>query len=190
MDDLFAFLIEMDKLKSVYRKTYLTDQSRNENSAEHSWHLALAVLTVREKFDLPFDALHALKLALIHDICEIDAGDLSVFDQNRENKHADEERCIDRLSTFSEPFAAQLKPLWEEYEAQQSEEARWVKVLDRLLPLMTNLQTKGRVWREMGISASQVREVMAFIESRSPEIHAWIMTRVEFAVGEGRLLDR
>ncbi|MEM7293298.1 MAG: HD domain-containing protein [Pseudomonadota bacterium] len=189
MEDLYRFMTELDKLKSVYRKVYLIDESRKENSAEHSWHLAMAVLTTHEKFNLEFDALHAVKLALVHDVCEIDAGDLSVFDANRQNKHADEKKCIARLAAFDEPFAAQLMPLWEEYEAQKSEEARWVKVMDRLLPFMTNYATEGRAWQEMGIRADQVREVMAFIETRSPEIYNWLMEHVDRATDQGWLRE-
>ena len=188
MDELYEFLMEMDKLKSVNRKTYVTDGTRNENTAEHSWHMAMAVLTVIEKFDLPIDPLHSVKLSLVHDVCEIDPGDLSVFDPNRGNKHADELRCMQRLSALPERFAKQLLPLWEEYEAQQTEEARWVKVLDRMLPFMTNYKTEGRAWRELGITETQVRDVMAFIQPRAPELHAWIMDKVEIATQSGWLI--
>ena len=86
MDNLYAFFVEMDKLKSVYRRSYLTDFSRNENSAEHSWHLALAILTMKEEFSLEIDINRTVKMALVHDICEIGAGDISIYDPDRSMK--------------------------------------------------------------------------------------------------------
>ncbi|MEM7208801.1 MAG: HD domain-containing protein [Pseudomonadota bacterium] len=190
MDDLYEFLIELDKLKAVYRRTYLFDKSRHENSAEHSWHLAIAVLSVQQKFALKIDTLHAMKLALVHDICEIDAGDLSVFDTNRQNKYADEKKCIERLAALPESFAKELIPLWNEYEDQMTIESRWVKVLDRLLPFFSNLRTEGATWKDMDVSAEQVRDVMAFIAKTSPEIHVWMQTKIDDAVNAGWLYEK
>ncbi len=189
MDSLHRFLIELDKLKLVNRRSVVSDQSRNENSAEHSWHLAMAILTLKEKFNLPIDTLHAVKLALVHDVCEIDAGDISIFDVDRGKKAIEESRCIERIGSMSEKFAAQVSELWHEYEDQQSEESRWVRVVDRLLPFMLNIHTDGATWRELNVSASQVRGIIGFVRQQAPEVHQWMSIQVDNAIESGWLKD-
>lgn len=189
MDSLHNFLVELDKLKLVERRSVVSDRSRHENSAEHSWHLAMAMLALREKFDLPIDILHAVKLALVHDVCEIDAGDISIFDINREKQTIEEQRCIARIGAMPEKFAAQLSDLWYEYEEQQTEESRWVRVVDRLLPFMLNIHTDGATWRELNVSARQVRGIIGFIEQQAPEVHQWMSLQVETAIESGWLSD-
>ena len=190
MDSLYDFLIELDKLKTVDRRSYIAGNLRFENSAEHSWHLAIAVLTLQEKFQLDFDVLHALKLALAHDICEIDGGDIPIFDPDYANKAEAEECCVQRLASFNEPFAKQIAELWNEYEAQETRESQWVHVLDRLLPFILNIHNHGTVWREMNVSASQVKNINAFIQEISPEIHAWMMEKLDEAVDAGWLTNK
>ena len=190
MDSLYEFIIELDKLKTVNRRSYIAGNTRFENSAEHSWQLAVAVLTLQEKFDLDIDLVHALKLALVHDICEIDGGDVPVFDPNYANKSAAEKQCMQRLAKYQEPFAQQIAELWHEYETQETPESQWVHVLDRLLPFMLNMHNEGRVWREMNVCATQVKDINAFIQLISPEIHAWMMMKVEEAIEAGWLINK
>ena len=128
MNNIFSFLMELDKLKSVMRRSYIFDQTRNENSAEHSWHLALGILTLKEEFDVEIDIVKTIKMALVHDICEIGAGDISIFDPERSKKEAEERKYVDQLSVVPVKFAAEIKHLWEEYEEQFTKESRWVKL--------------------------------------------------------------
>src|SRR5689334_20685018 len=139
-----AFLTDLERLKLVTRKAYVSDLSRRENSAEHSWHLALGLLTVARELNLPIDLHKALIMALIHDACEIDAGDTPVYGAQRPDQHAAELQCVQRLAAHGLVFGAELHTLWLEYEAQTSLESRWVKVLDRLMPLLVNLATQGK----------------------------------------------
>lgn len=189
MDDLYAFFVEMDKLKSVYRRSYLVDLSRNENSAEHSWHLAVAILTLRDEFSLDIDIGRAVKMALIHDICEIGAGDISIYDPERSKKEEQERDYIQALSKMPVSFSAEIERLWEEYEAQITAESHWVKIVDRLLPFMLNMSTEGKAWREQGITQSQVKEVNQLMATQAPDIYQWLLDQIEKAVGKGWLLE-
>lgn len=189
LDTLFEFLADLDKLKLVHRRTYVGDLSRQENSAEHSWHLAIALLIFQRELNLDIDLLKALQLAIIHDVCEIDAGDVAVFAPERADIHLAEQACIERLAKYDIKFAAELAPLWLEYEAQQSFESRWVRVLDRLLPFMVNLGTRGQTWLDQGISRSQVLHINRHIQEFTPEIFAWMVSKIDWAVAQGWLRD-
>jgi len=188
METYFSFFIELDKLKSVFRQTYISDVSRKENSAEHSWHLALALMTLAREIDLPIDLDKALRMALVHDICEIGAGDISVYHPERHKKEALEREYLEVLASGPLKISQEIKELWEEYEAQQSLESRWVKVVDRLLPFMLNIATEGRNWKELKIRASHVRNLMKIIAPDAPDIYNWILKKVDAAVEEGWLL--
>jgi putative hydrolase of HD superfamily len=186
---IVSFLTELDRLKLVYRRSYARDLSRRENSAEHSWHLAMAVLTFASERDLPIDVPHTVAMALAHDVCEIDGGDISVYDPRREHKQAAELACMNRIADYSPSFARQLRELWLEYEAQETPESQWLHVFDRLMPFVVNISTEGRAWREDGIRKSQVLGVHEFIRSIAPEIHEWVVGEVEACVRRGWLID-
>jgi putative hydrolase of HD superfamily len=147
----------------------------------------VGLLTVARELNLEIDLPKALRMALVHDICEVDAGDISVYDPRRDQKQAAEAACIDRIGSYDLAFAAELKALWLEYEAQESLESRWVKVLDRLLPFMTNLMTGGQTWRDQGITRSQVLKVNEPIRLQAPEIFAWMLGRIDECVAKGWL---
>ncbi len=188
MDNLFAFLLELDRLKSVYRRSYLTDLSRNENSAEHSWHVAIAILILRDELNIDIDLAKTVKMALVHDVCEIGAGDISVYSPDRQKKEIEEREYIRRLAASPVRFALEIEQLWEEYEAQNTIESRWVKVVDRLLPFALNMATEGRSWKEQGIRKSQVKEINRVIEQEAPSVYDWILLQIEFAVERGWLV--
>lgn len=189
MEDLFQFFLELDKLKSVYRRTYLSDNSRHENSAEHSWHLALAVLTLDKEFDLDVDLLKTLKMALIHDIGEIGAGDISVFDPEHEQKTKKERHYLEQLKETSPLFTADIEDLWVEYEAQETLESRWVKIIDRLLPFMMNIHTEGKAWIEQGVTRSEVQAINQTTKHEAPDIYAWMMLKMDKAIANGWLIN-
>lgn len=189
VDTLFAFLADIERLKLVQRRSYISDRSRHENSAEHSWHLAVGLLTVATELNLPIDLHKALRMALVHDICEVDAGDISVYDPRRAEKAAAEAACIERMAGYDLAFASELKALWVEYEAQESLESRWVKVLDRFMPFITNLITEGQTWRDQGISRSQVLRINEPIRLQAPELFDWMLGKIDEAVQKGWLRD-
>ena len=186
---LVAFLTEIERLKLVKRKAYVSDMSRRENSAEHSWHLALGLVAIAQELNLQIDLHKALVMALIHDTCEIDAGDTPAFGPQRPDQHEAELRCIQRLSAYDLAFAPSLQELWLEYEAQVSVESRWVRVLDRLMPFVVNLSTQGVNWKEQSVSRSQVLRVSEPVRDNAPEIYEWMVGRVEGCVKAGWLID-
>ena len=186
---LVAFLTDVERLKLVKRKAYVSDVSRRENSAEHSWHLSLGLLAVAQELNLKIDLHKAMVMALIHDVCEVDAGDTPVFGPLRPDQHEAELRCVERLAAYDLAFTPSLHELWLEYEAQVSAESRWVKVLDRLMPFIVNLGSQGINWKEQSVTRSQVLRVSEPVRDHAPEIYLWMVGRVEECVKAGWLID-
>lgn len=189
MNDIYPFLLELDKLKGVSRRAYIYDQSRNENSAEHSWHLALAILTLKEELDIEIDIVKAVKMALVHDLCEIGAGDLSIYDPDRSKQDVKEREYMRQLSKCPLKYISEILDLWEEFEEQVSMESRWVKIVDRLLPFMMNLNTHGKAWQEQGISKSQVIEINQLVAKEAPDIYDWMLHQIDEAVEKKWLVN-
>lgn len=189
MHNIHELLIELDKLKSVYRKSYLTDGSRNENSAEHSWHLAVALMVLKDYIPESVNIDHAIKMALLHDVCEIGAGDISVYSSLRSEQTKNEVEYMAFFEGKYADFGQAAGALWREYENQESPESKWVKVADRLLPFMMNLATQGKTWKEQGISKSQVITLNKGIRDLSPELFQWMMEKIDGAVQNGWLID-
>lgn len=116
-----AFLIDVERLKLVERRAYVSNLSRRENSAEHSWHLALGLLTLARELDVKIDISKALQMSIVHDLCEIDAGDTPAYGPSRANQHEEERKCIERLERSGVKFGPELRALWLEYEAQETD---------------------------------------------------------------------
>ena len=151
LDRQINFLRELDKLKHIIRQTRLVDGSRKENTAEHSWHVAMAALVLSEYADDPVDVLRVVKMLLVHDIVEIDAGDTFAFDEvGYEDKEEREQEAAERLfGLLSDPQSEELKGLWHEFEAGQSSDAKFAVAIDRLLPFLHNIWTEGGgSWKE------------------------------------------
>jgi putative hydrolase of HD superfamily len=189
MHDVQRFLMELDRLKSIYRRVYVTDGTRHENSAEHSWHLAMALLSLRGLMPDELDIDHAVRIALVHDVCEIGAGDMSIYDPNRSGQAAAEVSYITEFSERHGSLADEITVLWREFEEQETLESRWVKTVDRLVPFLLNLASEGRAWKEQGISRSQVLGVNKGIPAVSPAIHQWMLAEIDKAVQLGWLID-
>jgi len=187
MKYLQPLLIELDGLKSVYRKSYISDGSRTENSAEHSWHLAMALMSLKPQLPEALNIDHAVKLALVHDICEIGAGDICAYDPNRADKTKDEEAYLISLANRHPNLGNEVLKLWIEYESQLTVESHWVKVVDRLLPFLLNLASEGKTWQEQNVVEPMVRKHNDFIRIISPEIHEWMMGELEIAINKGWL---
>ena len=183
------FLTDIERLKLVQRKAYVSDHSRRENSAEHSWHLAVGLLAFAQELQIEFDLHKALVMALIHDVCEVDAGDTPAFGIARPDQQDAEARCMQRLAGHGIGFGAQMRDLWIEYEAQQTIESRWIKVMDRVLPFIVNLATQGRNWQEQSIARSQVVRVSEPVRLYAPEIWEWMSARLDLCVREGWLRE-
>lgn len=189
LEQQLAFLLELDKAKTVLRRSYLTDGSRNENDAEHMWHLAMFVLVLAEHAGEPIDATKVLKMVLVHDIVEIDAGDVFVYDEAaRAGKAAAELAAAERLYGLLPPDqGAELRGLWEEFEAKATPEARFAAAVDRLQPLLLNITTEGRSWKEHGITADRVLALNAGIALGSPSLWTHVEALLHQAVADGHL---
>lgn len=179
LPELF-FLNESDKLKSILRQTALHDGSRRENSAEHSWQLALAVLCFRNWADEEFDLDRAIKMALIHDVVEIDAGDSFVYDvKAMESKAEKEQRAADRLFALLPKAGTELRELWIAYELQVCPESRFVGALDRFLPVYANLKNGGNSWRGHKVPLEQILERNAVIAHGSSRLWDFAKAEIE-----------
>lgn len=152
------FILEADKEKNILRQTHLTGNGRRENDAEHAWHMAIMIYLLKEYSNEEFDMAKAMLMALIHDIVEIDAGDTYAFDaKGLETQDAREAKAARRLfGMLPEDQGEELKSLFEEYEANETPEARFVRVMDNFQPLLLNNSNNGRDWKEHGIGKSQV----------------------------------
>jgi putative hydrolase of HD superfamily len=178
------FIREVDALKGILRRSYLFDEDRRENSAEHSWHVALMALVLAEHADEPVDRERVVKMLLVHDIVEIDAGDVAVYDvEARKAKAVEEVRAADRLfGLLPADVGTELRVLWDEYELQESADARFAKAIDRLMPLLHNALGGGKTWRELGVSIEQVREINQPIAHASTSLWKFVdaaLTKVE-----------
>ena len=187
ISNISEFLLQLDALKSVNRRTYINGGERVENSAEHSWHLAMACWAFAELLQDDFDTAKLIKLALIHDLGEMDAGDTFLYSKDRSKAHIKERRCVEKVDSHPGNPIADIAELWEEQEAGDTKEARLLKVIDRLLPFLHNISSQGRAWQDNGIHKSQVLKMHNFIEGENPEIYQWFMTKVEHAVEQGWL---
>jgi len=165
-----AFLVQADRLKTILRRTPLTDNSRLENSAEHSWHLALAALALSEHAPAGVDLAHVLQLVVIHDLVEIDAGDTFAYDPAAHATKADRERAAaDRLfGLLPSDQRALFRARWDEFEAQATPESRFANALDRFQALLLNSQSGGGSWATHRVLRSQVLTRMARYNRRCP----------------------
>lgn len=188
LDAQIRFLLEADRLKSVARRTYLTDGTRRENSAEHSWHFALGVLLLQE-YGGELDIFRTLQMAILHDLVEIDAGDTFVYDlAGIATKTAREAAAADRLfGMLPADQEGEFRALWDEFEAGQSREARFALAIDRLCPVLLNYATGGRTWRENGVGAAQVEKYNVEATVAAPELQKLIADLIGSAVAEGIL---
>ena len=155
-----SFIKEIDKLKYIQRKTSLFNSTRNENDAEHSWHLAMMALVMSEQSNEKVDLLKVIKMLLIHDIVEIDAGDTFLFDTKKDHNNTEEElKAAKRIfGLLPEDQAKELIAIWEEFEAAETAEAKFAKAMDRLAPMMQNDSNDGGTWKEFNVPYQTVIE--------------------------------
>jgi putative hydrolase of HD superfamily len=183
------FIYEIDALKQELRQALLADGSRRENSAEHSWHLAMMALVLGEHASEEVDLSQVLRMVLVHDIVECDAGDTFVYSRAGSSDWQERERqAAERIfGLLPAEQGSELRALWEEYEAQATPEARFARSLDRLMPLMHNYHTQGRAWREHGVTRDQVLGVNSCIAAGSSTLWDHAHSLIEDAVARGYL---
>ncbi|MGB1286824.1 MAG: HD domain-containing protein [Aggregatilineales bacterium] len=185
-----TFLKELDALKQVIRQTILADKSRRENTAEHSWHVAMAAMTLAPHADAPVDTMHVVKMLLVHDIVEIDAGDTYAYDElGYEDKLEREQAAAKRLfGILPEEQGTEFRELWEEFEAAESEDAKFAGAIDQLMPFLHNIWSDGESWRkhrppyEVVFARNQER-----VGGGSTELWAYVERLFEKVLAEGWL---
>ena len=176
-----AFIAEIDRLKGVLRQTFLCDRSRQENSAEHSWHLAMAAVILAEYADATVDLSRVIRMALVHDLVDIDAGDTFAYDTTANlDRERREQAAAERLfGMLPAEQGTELRSLWEEFEAGRSPDARFAVALDRLQPLLLNHHSQGGSWRAHSITRDQVLKRMSPIEAALPALWPDVVEIVE-----------
>ena len=186
------FILEVDKLKKILRRTTLLDRSRQENSAEHSWHIALSLLVLAEYADDDnLDLLHIIKLLLAHDLVEIDAGDTYCYDEiGGQDQKERETIAADRIfNILPSDQADTFRSLWDEYEAKSTPESRFANALDRVQPFLHNYFTRGYTWQKHGINKKQVLARMQPVDDGSHLLWDYVSKLINDAVEKGYLAD-
>lgn len=189
LDSQLQFILEIDKLKEVYRRSYLVNSQRRENSSEHSWHVAVIAMLMAEYGNEETDICRVLCMLLIHDLVEIDAGDTYCYDdQGALDKAAREKEAAHRLFGFlPSDQSLWIRNLWEEFEANTTPEARFANAVDRFMPLLHNFFTQGKSWLENGITQDQVKARMAKVHEGSTILWEYSQKIIEAAVDRGYL---
>lgn len=187
------FALEIDKLKQILRRTYTGDDvhRRRENTAEHSWHFALMVVLLAEYADAPIDLLKTVKMALVHDIVEVDAGDTYCYDATGNLDKLDRERrAAERIfGLLPRDQATELRALWDEFEARQTPESKFANAIDRLQPVLLNYHAQGESWRENNITKSKVIARNEPIGDGSTALWDYVKKLLDAAVREGYLSE-
>jgi putative hydrolase of HD superfamily len=191
LEQQLNFIKEIDKLKRVQRKSFVSGSRRLENSAEHSWHVAMMAWVLSEHAAPPgVNADRVLKMLLLHDLVEIDAGDTLLYAE-AEMQRAQREREVaaaERLfSLLPEGQGSPLRELWEEFEARETADAKFAAAIDRLQPLILNFMSEGAAWRRHGVTAPEVFEKNRHIAEGSPELWAAAQELIEEAIRRGYL---
>ncbi|MGS2764463.1 HD domain-containing protein [Sinomicrobium sp. M5D2P9] len=184
-----AFIREIDKLKYIRRKTKLFNSDRNENDAEHSWHLAMMAIILAEHANTSVNILKVLKMVLIHDIVEIDAGDTFLFDTVKNHVNTDEELEAARriFGMLPEDQALELLEIWKEFEEGVTAEARFARTMDRFEPVLQNISNNGGTWAEYSIRHEKVIEKVKVMECGSSVIWKYSEARIQESVDKGIL---
>ncbi|MFT7076857.1 MAG: putative hydrolase of HD superfamily [Planctomycetota bacterium] len=190
LDQQMRFLYEVDRLKSVLRATTLCDGSRHENSGEHSWHLALYAWVLGEHSEAEIDISRVIRMLLIHDIVEVDAGDKPLFGEHDEAEiAAEEDRAAERIfGLLPADQRASLRALWEEFEAAESNDAVFAKSLDRFQPPNQNLASGGGSWKDFDVNVEKIEaRVGSRVRRGAPALWAWIRPKIDgyFAANPG-----
>lgn len=191
LEQQLQFILEVDKVKNIYRQTYLADRNRKENDAEHSWHIALMAVLLKEHMKEPVDLAKVITMVLIHDLVEIDAGDTYAYDaKGAETKRAREVAAANRIfGMLPEDQGVYLKELWEEFECYESAEAKYAHLLDNLQPMLLNDAAGGVSWKEHEVKKTQIYKRNEKIEETSEAIWKKMKSVVAENIEKGNIQD-
>lgn len=185
------FILEIDKEKNIFRQTHLSGHGRNENDAEHAWHMAIMVYLLKEYANEEIDLAKTMLMCLIHDIVEIDAGDTYAYDEEAKKTQKErEDKAKERIfSILPSDQKASLKELFEEFEAWETPESRFAHALDNLQPLLLNDSNDGGDWVEHGVGISQIWKRQETTSRGSAELCEYIRERLEDNIKKGSIKD-
>lgn len=183
------FIKEIDKIKYIQRRTKLFNSDRRENDAEHSWHLAMMAIILSEYSNQEIDVLKVVKMVLIHDIVEIDAGDIFIYDQNKNHDNTEEElKAAHRIfGLLPKDQAADYIEIWNEFEEGVTAESKFARSMDRLEPLLQNTSNEGGTWKEFGVKYQTVYEKKKVIEEGATELWEYAEMLIDESVEKGIL---
>ncbi|HAU54439.1 HD domain-containing protein [Sphingobacterium multivorum] len=183
------FIKEIDKIKYIQRRTKLFNSDRPENDAEHSWHLALMAIVLLEHANQSVDLLKVVKMVLIHDIVEIDAGDTFIYDTEKNHTNTSAERLAAQriFGILPGQQAEELIAIWEEFEAGQTPEAQFARAMNRLEPLLQNSSNNGGTWNEPGVNYEKVYEKKSVIKDGSAVLWEYAEKLIDAGVARGIL---
>ncbi len=183
------FIKEIDKLKYIQRKTKLFNSNRHENDAEHSWHLAMMTIVLAEHSDVPIDVLKVLKMVLIHDIVEIDAGDTFIYDTQKNHTNTNEELVAAKriFGLLPQEQAEEFIAIWEEFEEGLTDEAKFARAMDRFEPLLQNTSNGGGTWTEFDVSYQKVYDKKKAIKNGSATVWDYAESLINQSVDSGIL---
>ena len=189
LDQQLRFTAEIDKMTSILRRTMLIDGSRRENDAEHSWHIAVMALIFEEYAAEPVNVSRAVKMCVVHDLIEIYAGDTFAYDTaGNADKAEREAAAADKLfAQLPSEQGAEIRSLWEEFDAMQTPDSKYAACMDRLQPFLHNTLTGGHTWVESGTARPSVEKRMAIIKDFMPEVYKWVKQNLDNAIAKGWL---
>jgi len=185
------FILEIDKEKNVFRQTHLSGHGRNENDAEHAWHMAVMAYLLKEYSNEKIDIGKTMLMCLIHDIVEIDAGDTYAYDEEaKKTQQAREDKAKERIFSMLPPDQKEtLQQLFEEFEAWESPESRFAHAMDNLQPLLLNDSNDGGDWVEHGVGISQIWRRQKTTGEGSADLCMYIRERLEENIKKGSIID-
>ncbi len=184
-----AFLIEIDKMKSILRRTVLINEPRRENDAEHSWHFAVTALVLTEYASDNIDINHVIKMALVHDLVEVYAGDTFAYDEKGyEDKQSREFAAADKIfGILPDKQGKELRALWEEFEEFKTKDSCYANAIDRLQPFINNYKTEGHTWKLGGVTSAKVYKRMEAVRGAAPELWPFVEYVINDAIDKGYL---
>lgn len=185
------FILEIDKAKNILRQTHLSGHGRRENDAEHSWHMAIMAVLLKEYANEEVDVLKVITMLLVHDLVEIDAGDTYAYDEKgNESRPERERRAADRIyGMLPEDQGWKLRELWEEFEAYESPEAKYAHMLDNFQPLILNDSNDGGDWRSHGVKKSQIYKRNAKTVQGSETVWSYMQELIQNNIDKGNIKD-
>lgn len=191
LDQQLKFTAEIDKMTEIYRRTMLISGVRRENDAEHSWHIAVMALLFKEYCIEEPDVERTIKMLVVHDLIEIYAGDTFAYDvTGNANKGERETAAADKLyAQLPQEQGAELRSLWEEFDAMETVDAKYAACMDRIQPFLHNTLTEGHTWRNGGAVRAQIEGRFRIVKEFMPEVYGWIMKNLDRAIAKGWLKE-